>query len=69
MILLETATQRHSGKGGKQTGLLRCVVKCLVVGNGLVDPSLNPGRSYSSHSVNTLVKCMNQSNPPPAMGK
>ena len=40
-----------------------------VVGNGLVEPSSNPERSYSSHSVNTLGKGMNPTTLPPAMGK
>ena len=40
-----------------------------VMGNGLVDPSSNPGPCYSSHSANTIGKSMNPTTLPPAMGK
>ena len=45
------------------------VVMVTVVGNGLVDPSSNPGRGNSiSLSANTFGKGMN-STLPPAMNK
>ena len=44
-------------------------VKVRVVGNGLINHSSNPGRGYSSHSVNTLEKCMHPTTLPPDMSK
>ena len=41
----------------------------IVLGNGHVDTSSNPGPDCISHSTNTLGKGMNSIILPPAMGK
>ena len=44
-------------------------VMVIVLGNGHVDTSSNPGRDCISHCTNTLGKGMNLIIFPPAMGK
>ncbi len=44
-------------------------VMVIVLGNGHVDTSSNPGRDSISHSTNTLGQGMNPIIFPPAMGK
>ena len=56
------------GKGINPSGGARGVM-VIVLGNGDVDTSSNPGRDCISHSTNTLGKGMNPIILPPAMGK